>query len=206
MTKRSYTSVVRTVTALETRAAILRAAQKLFTEQGYAKATVAGIASQAGVALNTVYASVGGKAALIQALVSQGTDDQEIQRTLTSVLRSDDGSEILQLTAEGTGAIIRQHEVVLDLLFDNVAADPAVAAAADRAVEVYQARLGRIAEHLVMLGAVRTDRDPTAEILWFYFGRNGWKTVRELGWDWPDAAAWLAEQAAHALLVPSATT
>lgn len=204
MAKRAYTSTVRAVAARETRAAILRAAKQLFAEQGYARATVAGIAERAGVALNTVYTSVGGKAALMEALVSESAGDEQIQATLNAALGSADGRDILRRTAEGTGDMTRRHESVLNLLFDNATADPAVAAVAGRAVQRYRGRLARIAEHLVTLGAVRTDQVRTEQVLWFYFGRGGWKTVRELGWDWDDGAAWLAEQAAAALLDPTA--
>jgi len=200
MAKRAYTSTVRAVAARETRAAILRAAMELYAEQGYARATVAGIAERAGVALNTVYTSVGGKAALLEALVDEGVEDEQIQVTLTAVLAARDAREILRMTAEGTGELTRRHEAVLNLVFDNVMADPAVAAAAERAVARYRGRLDRTADHLVALGAVRTDRDRTGQILWFYFGRGAWQTVRELGWDWDEGAAWLAGAAAAALL------
>ncbi|MBV9577670.1 MAG: helix-turn-helix transcriptional regulator [Chloroflexi bacterium] len=52
-----------------TRRAILDAATRLFTERGYARTTMADIAAGAGVALDTVYASVGRKAALFRLLV-----------------------------------------------------------------------------------------------------------------------------------------
>ena len=94
MAKRAYTSTVRAVAARETRAAILRAAMELYAEQGYARATVAGIAERAGVALNTVYTSVGGKAALLEALVDEGVEDEQIQVTLTAVLAARDAREI----------------------------------------------------------------------------------------------------------------
>lgn len=197
--KQTYTSAVRTAAALETRAAILRAAGKLFSEQGFAKTTVAGIAKEAGVALNTVYTSVGGKPALIEALVEDSTGDEHIDESLKAVFAADDPRLVLRLVAEGTAESTRRHELVLNLLFDNITADPVVAAAASRAVERYRERLARVADHLVALGA-RTDRVRTEQILWFYFGRNGWRTVRELGWDWAEGAGWLADQAGAALL------
>ncbi|TDD60268.1 TetR/AcrR family transcriptional regulator [Kribbella antibiotica] len=200
MAKRSYTSKVRTVAAQETRAAVLRAARQLFEEQGYAKTTVAGIAEQAGVALNTVYTSVGGKPGLLAALVAESADDALIQSTLDDVLGSSDGRDILHRTAEGTGTITRQHETILNLLHDNANADPVVTAAAESADKIYRARLEQTAQHLVTLNAVRTDQSHTADILWFYFGRSGWRAVRELGWDWPECTTWLTDQASSALL------
>jgi len=202
--KRSYTSTVRAAAARETHAAILRAAEELFVEQGYARATVAAIAERAGVAVNTVYASVGGKAALVEALAEQSSDDEGIHAALAAVRESADGREILSLLARSTGEITRRYESFLILLFDNATADPAVAAVAERTVERYRGRLLRAAETLVSLGAVRTDVARTEQILWFYFGQSAWRTVRRLGWDWADAACWLADQASAALLTPTA--
>lgn len=204
MAKRTYTSTVRAVAARETHAAILQAAEELFTERGYARATVSGIAERAGVALNTVYTSVGGKAALMEALTREGTEDQEIDTVVAAVRDSTDGREVLRLTAESTGEITRRHESLLNLLFENATADPAVAAAAEQAVKRYRERLSLIAEHLVALRAVRTDAARSEQILWFYFGQGAWKTVRGLGWSWADSAEWLAAQAAEALLHPPA--
>lgn len=202
MAKRTYTSTVRAAAARETRAAILKAAESLFVERGYVRTTVAGIAERAGVALNTVYTSVGGKPAIVEALAVEGTEDEEIQAALAAVHAATDAAEVLRLTAESTGAITRRHDAILTVLFDNATADPAVAAAAERAVARYRERLSIIAEHLVGLGTVRTDVVRTEQILWFYFGQAAWKTVRGFGWSWADGAAWLAAQADAALLGP----
>jgi AcrR family transcriptional regulator len=200
MAKRTYRSKVRTVAAGQTHTAILRAAEELFVESGYARATVSAIADRAGVALNTVYTSVGGKPALVEALAREGTEDEGIQTALAALLATTDGSEVLRLTAESTGEITRRHERVLNFLRDNATADPAVAAAAEHAVKRYRERLAIIADHLVALRAVRLDAVRTEQILWFYFGQGAWRTVREFGWGWADGGVWLAAQAADALL------
>jgi hypothetical protein len=75
-----------------------------------------------------------------------------------------------------------------------------VAAAAEHAVERYRERLALVADHLVAVRAVRPDAVRTEQILWFYFGQGAWRTVRGFGWSWEDGAAWLAAQAADALL------
>src|SRR4051812_22307288 len=67
--KRSYNSARRAEQAAETRRAVLAAARELFTLQGYAGTTVAQIAARAGVAADTVYATVGRKPTLLRELV-----------------------------------------------------------------------------------------------------------------------------------------
>jgi len=202
MTRRTYTSDVRARQARETRATILRAAVDLFREHGYARTSVAAVASHAGVALNTVYTSVGGKPALIEALVDEGTGEELIESHVAAMIASTDPRAILRQLAEGTGEVTRRRADLLRILVDNRTSEPVVAAAADRAVARYRERLRRVADHLAALGAVTPDPARTEQILWFYFGTAAWTTARELGWDWPDAAAWLATQAATALLKP----
>ncbi|HEX7739487.1 MAG TPA: helix-turn-helix domain-containing protein, partial [Marmoricola sp.] len=51
----------REVAAAATREEVLRAARRLFVEHGYAATTINQVAAEAGVAVQTVYSSVGGK-------------------------------------------------------------------------------------------------------------------------------------------------
>jgi AcrR family transcriptional regulator len=206
MSKRPYHSIARAESARATRTEILRAAGELFAEQGYAQTTVAGIAERAQVAINTVYTSVGGKSALIDALVQDSTTDAIIDTSLSEILADTDGRRILRSIAESASEVTQRHTRILRILVDNASADPAVAAAAGFAEHRYKERLAIVAHHLVALGAVAADATRTEQILWFYFGFTAWATVRELGWDWPDAATWLADQAASALLHSGSNT
>src|ERR1700729_1331757 len=67
--KRRYDASRRRQAADRTRAAILDAARELFTERGYAATPMTAIADRAGVALDTVYASVGRKPELARLLI-----------------------------------------------------------------------------------------------------------------------------------------
>src|SRR5690349_19961688 len=67
--KRTYDSSSRRDAARATRQSILDAAQKVFLEKGYAAATMPAIAQAAGIALDTVYATVGKKPSLFRLLV-----------------------------------------------------------------------------------------------------------------------------------------
>src|SRR5208282_534520 len=58
----------REVAAAETRREILRAARRLFAAHGYAGTSLQQIAEESGVAVQTIYSSVGSKAALVLAL------------------------------------------------------------------------------------------------------------------------------------------
>jgi len=79
--KRQYSSALRQQQASQTRARILDAAQLLFTSRGYAATTMESIASEAGVATDTVYASFRNKAGLLHRLldVRVGGDDAPVR-------------------------------------------------------------------------------------------------------------------------------
>jgi AcrR family transcriptional regulator len=75
---RCYSSEVRAEQSRATRQRVLGAAQALFLRRGYAGATVEAIANRAGVSVQTVYNTVGGKAALFKAVYDTmlaGDDD-----------------------------------------------------------------------------------------------------------------------------------
>src|SRR3569833_90537 len=75
--KRAYDASSRREAAGSTRRAILDAARAMFCEKGYSGTSMQAIAQAAGIALDTVYASVGKKPALFALLVEaaiSGTD------------------------------------------------------------------------------------------------------------------------------------
>ena len=67
--RRRYDATLRTERAAQTRARILETAHRVFLERGYAGATIPSIATQAGVAVETVYRAAPGKAGLLAAVV-----------------------------------------------------------------------------------------------------------------------------------------
>jgi AcrR family transcriptional regulator len=70
--KRRYNSSGRLEQARRNRAAILQAAERQLGERGYASATVAAIAAEAGVSVETIYKGFGGKAGLVRAIYERG--------------------------------------------------------------------------------------------------------------------------------------
>ena len=64
--KRSYNSSRRTLQAAQTREEVLRAGTKLFAEKGWAGTTLAAIAEEAGVSVETIYKGFGSKKALLR--------------------------------------------------------------------------------------------------------------------------------------------
>ena len=70
--KRRYDSSGRRAQARRSREAVLDAAQRRFLSDGYAPTTIAAIAADAGVSVETVYKTFGGKSGLVRALYERG--------------------------------------------------------------------------------------------------------------------------------------
>ena len=68
---RPYASPLRAAGALGTRRRIRAAAHALFERQGFAGATIAGIAAEAGVSVQTVYATFGSKGAILREMMDE---------------------------------------------------------------------------------------------------------------------------------------
>jgi AcrR family transcriptional regulator len=66
---RRYHSVLRAEQAGETRRRVVDAAARLFVERGYAGTSVAAVAQVAGVSVETVYATFGGKRGLLEGVI-----------------------------------------------------------------------------------------------------------------------------------------
>ncbi len=69
-TKRKYVSHRRQAQARETQGQIVQAARRLFIERGYTGTTIEQIATEAGVAVETVYATFGSKRVVLSRLIS----------------------------------------------------------------------------------------------------------------------------------------
>jgi AcrR family transcriptional regulator len=67
--RRRYRSTLRAEQATLTRERILGAAKALFVERGYASATIAAVATAAGISQETVYGVFGGKRGLLEAVI-----------------------------------------------------------------------------------------------------------------------------------------
>src|SRR3954466_7502592 len=67
-TKRTYDSRGRQARARATRDAILQVARQRFLSDGFAATTIAAIAADAGVSVDTIYKGFGGKPGLVRAI------------------------------------------------------------------------------------------------------------------------------------------
>ncbi|MEV7098042.1 helix-turn-helix domain-containing protein [Amycolatopsis sp. NPDC051045] len=203
MAKGKYHSPRRLDAAAATRAAILDSARDLYIQRGYVNVTVAQIASAAGVAPQTVYASTGGKAEILRELLIPAIHDPSAARTLVAVARCDDPREVVDLAARGTRLAHEAHWTMLEALVPECRTEPIAAAVLEAGNAEYAAALAAIAARLTDLKALRPELsgDTAADVLWFYVGQDAWfSLVSHRKWTFDDAERWLASEAKRALL------
>ena len=75
--RRAYNTTGRRAASLRRRRQVLDTAEQLFLADGYAATTVAAVARRAGVSVETVYKTFGGKPGLVRALFEAGLEGTE---------------------------------------------------------------------------------------------------------------------------------
>ena len=198
-----YHSPRRADAAAATRAAILDTARVMFLDRGYTNVTVGDIAKAARVAVPTVYASTGGKAAILSALLEPAVHDPSVEESLAIVASAEDGARVIDATATGTRRTCERHWATLYGLMRHALTEPAAHEVIEATLASYLGALTVVADRLVALDALKPgiDRDEAIDLLWFYLGRSPWFTlVGERGWTFDRAEAWLAGAARQALL------
>lgn len=201
---RPYRSPRRDRAAADTRTAILSAAMRLFLERGYGRVTVADIASAASTAIPTVYASIGGKSAILARLVQDAVRDPIVEESLQAIRASQSPPEVVEITAHATRMDNERYHDLIQVEVSAAAIDETAASTLQSSDRLYIHTLDKTARRLQELHALKeglTVRRAT-DILWFYFGHRSWHLFFERRWSWDDAERWLADQASSALLHP----
>lgn len=110
-----------------TREDVLDAAHSLFVADGYTATTVADIAREAGVALQTVYSAVGSKAHLLVALLDRARSDAGIAQIDAAAQAERGAWAVLESGPRVRRAMLEHAGDLLRLLAENAATDPEIA-------------------------------------------------------------------------------
>lgn len=202
---RPYQSARRSQAAAETRAVILASAMRLFLSRGYGTVTVADIAREAAVAVPTVYASTGGKSAILASLIDETMRDPVGAETLAALRHCQTPQEAMAVTVHGVRVENERYHDMIQVMVAAATLDEtatATLAGSDRRVRQALARTSRRLRELRALKPGITLGKAT-DVLWFYLGHHAWHLLTAgQGWSWEEAELWLGEQASTALLDP----
>src|SRR5829696_3339856 len=206
---RPYDSSRRRGQAAATRRDILEAAQRLFEQRGYAATTMEAIATEAGVALKTVYVGFETKSGLLRALwnhlLRAGRDEVPIaeQQWYRDVVREPDPERQLRLVARNARMVKLRIAGVLEVVRSAAPTDPEIGALWRRIQSDFHANQRVIAESLDQKDALRPDLDVDAatDILWTLNISNVWHLlVVERGWTPERFEQWFGDLATSQLL------
>lgn len=209
--KRPYRSKRRDAQARETRRAVIDAATRLFIERGYGVTTIDAIAASANVGRATVFAAVGGKAALLKAAydVALVGDDAPVafpdRPASRRVMAEPDPVRMLN----GYAAILTPVAQRLAPMYEAVRAAPGADPAAQKVWDKVRAERRIGARNLVRLvedrKALRSGLAPdaAADVVFVLIDPGLYHVlVRERGWHPSAYEAWLGETLRSQLLGP----
>ncbi|HXA63443.1 MAG TPA: helix-turn-helix domain-containing protein [Streptosporangiaceae bacterium] len=191
--KRRYDASRRRQAAARTRAAILEAARQLFGERGYTATAMTAIADRAGVALDTVYATVGRKPELARLLIEtaiSGTDQAipaEQRDYVRSIQAAPDAETKIAMYAAAITAIAPRMALVLDIIQQAAPTEPELAALRTEIAERRAANMRLFVADLAAAASLRLDQGEAADIVWatnsaemyqLLVGQRGWTPQR----------------------------
>lgn len=187
--KRRYVSPLREQAAARTRELILEHATQLFAERGYGRVTVADIASAAGVASKTVFASVGSKGDILDHIVDRGVLASGYGQAMKELLELRSPEAVLKALAHGTRLGNEGQFAVHEAIRKALPVHENGEELWERATAAYRDALHTAARHLHSLTPPPShSAKETGDLLWYWFGPTGWRTlVVENGWSWDRA-------------------
>lgn len=209
---RPYHSPLRADRARANRESVLRAAHRLFVAGGYARTSVATIASEAGVSEDLVYKLFGTKRGLVVEVLNYavtGVDDSP------PVLRQDRPRQVraetdqrrqLAMFVEDITERTSRARPVDDVIRSAGEVDPALAA---KRTEMHETRLANLRTFIGWLranGPLRPDLDDdeAAATVWTITGPDVHRLlVDDLGWDHTRYRSWVHTTLAATLLPPA---
>ena len=206
---RIYRSGLRAEQAAQTRMRVLDAAQTLFGGRGYAGTTIDAIAKEAGVAVDTVYASFRNKAGVLHALIDlrAAGDDAPVgllDRDGPQAVRAErDQKRQVAGMAAGVAEIIERARPVDDIMRGAAAVDPQIAALRTEIQDGRYRNMCQFVSWLAANGPLRggLTEDEAAAIVWTITSPEVHGLLRtERGWAADRYQTWLAETLARTLL------
>ena len=211
VTRRAYDSSSRRKTAEATRQSIIDAARRVFLEKGYAAATMPAIAQAAGIAMDTVYATVGKKPSLFRLLVEMAISgsDRAVpaqERDYVRAIRAEaDAARKLRLYAAALRRIQPRLAPLVRVLQGAAPLDPELDALWQGISQRRAKNMRLLAKELAATGRLRQGVSVAraADIIWsmnspeFYL-----LLVEQRGWSHREFEHWLADAWIRLLLEP----
>jgi AcrR family transcriptional regulator len=210
-TNRRYENRNRREQARQTRLRVLEAARRLFVRHGYASTSIQALAEEAGVAVQTVYASFGSKREVLKELFDASVvGDAEavplVERPEWQAWQAESEAERqINLFARAQRVVSERAAEVLHVLSAAAASDPEIAHMHQEAEDARYEDQRRLADLLYRRDQLREGLTPkrAADMIWTLAGPGPYTDlVRHCGWNGEDYEEWLSAQLRAALIEP----
>jgi AcrR family transcriptional regulator len=206
-TRRRYNSSGRQEQARRSREAVLDAAERMFLDQGYAATTIAAIARDAGVSVETVYKAFGGKAGMVRAVYQRGLTGRgpvpAYQRSDQMRAQETDPRTIMREWGRLTAEVASVVSPIRLLIRSAALIDPEMAALLKANDEERLQRMRHHARFLAERGYLRDGIkvSEATDILWTCSSVELYELlVLQRGWSLPRFAQFVAEFMISSLL------
>ena len=208
-TRRSYDGTKRRARSVETRQRILDAARALLLELGYRATTIAAIATQAEVSVDTVYELVGRKPIVLRELIEQAisgsdqavvADDRDYVRAMQATR---DPVEKLAIYARAVRQIQARMAPLHLALRDASSTEPEAEEVWREISERRAANMRRLVQDLKSTGRLRPDMsiNDAADVVWATNSPELYVMLTvERGWPPQRYERWLADSWCRLLL------
>ncbi len=180
--------------AQATRDAIVAAARKLFARGGYVDTSVAEIAEEAGVAVQTVYKSMGSKAAILMALLDVIDEEAEVPALRAGIAAATDAAELIRAGVKLTRQMNERCGDIIRALASAAPVDADAAAGLAEGERRHRDGTGGARPPADGLGALREGsppRTPRVQISLLTSRHAYDELVRDRGWSYDQAAEWI---------------
>jgi AcrR family transcriptional regulator len=195
---RRYDASRRQEQARVTQLAIVRAAQKLFIEQGYGRTTMANIAEEAAVSVESVYASFKNKATLLHRAwdITIGGDDEEVvfhdRPEIMAIRNEPDLAKRFMLHAEMSTKSARRMTPFIRAVQAAAGTEPAAAAMVEEMNRQRLMGMTVMAAEAAKTGQLAVSEDECRDVVWAFTDGTMWyQMVVERGWTDEQFATWL---------------
>ena len=208
--KRSYDSSRRQDQAQQTERVVLAAASELFIAQGYGRTTLAQVAQQAGVSVETVYRRFRNKPGLLHRVwdVTSGGDDDDVlfheRPEVQAITAEPDLARRLAMQARLMTKTVRRTAPLLLMLQSAASADPVAAQMLQEASSQRLVGLGFMAKAAAATGQLAVSELACRDLIWAHSDGMLWhRLVIERGWSDEQFADYLARAWIAGLVEPA---
>jgi AcrR family transcriptional regulator len=193
----------RTAQALETKRLIVDAARRLFTRQGYGGTSIAQIAQEAGVAVPTVYASVGTKPTLLRLLLDRIDEEAGIAELAAELSVATDAKRVVTLEVRITRQLAERCGDIIAALQSAAGVEPEMTAALAAGMERHRAGARATVRRIAELGRLRptlAEQDASAVVATLCAPSVYATLTQQHGWTFERCETWLNETLRRQLL------